>query len=541
MRSKFPGSRILYVSLSNTVSYVIPFEKYALCLRTANIEGKLIMCKNLFEDFLPDIVVYDGVTKDNIDIVKASVGYLQEYITFMQYPKKLSQTLLFLISSQQVSYRDNSGQHNMTSLEITNAWKYEDYDYCFLRSNIWKKYGKTLGLEDNITFDKLEEYVKDKYFYAGYNPRYMLEYTIPNIISSIETKVRTLPDDGFEKMINSQPGNEEVINHLVIREKGNPKPSSLYVVKAVEYANRSEHSRCKIFGSFVRFAEGTTNHSLLGWIFENEVTTMIKNTTKDVIVFHNSNDAEVEFYTPASGRLGIISPSYIEFEDHAEFINVLVSLCKTKNCQGGVWMFPKKCRNPFYDGAYVNDISDMEDIEGMTKVVLDTFQITISETHTCYGESLLKICQILRDEYQIYVEVTHHALLPKLEMLKSFTFNSPTGTVERYSLRYLEKRLNWEFSREANKETQTPQKRAFESDQLASAVEGTVFQEVEKGRETIGAKVAEEMRIRNLLKLKVVIGEAYCIMDTKCGASSLLGQQRKFVTPTKLRDDKTSK
>jgi hypothetical protein len=297
---------------------------------------------------------------------------------------RMEQKFCYLVSSEQVRYRSPTGA--CFDEPVRSIWNYEDYEYCFLHSDIWKQYRKVLGLKEDATDDQRRAVLVDRYFYAGTNARYMFEYTIDEIKTDIDGHVRTAgSDEDLSKLLQVRPGSLAAVNHLITyRGESAIGVTSLYVVKSMALAQFTENTTVETFAALAELAHNTFNNGLLGWVFENEVSYRIKNT-KENFVFCDENGAvaqdllSIQGLTPA----GLSSEDVytIEFIDEDDFINKLVKLCASVSASStttapatssilasSVWCYPMICSNAFYDFANIQSISRqlMKDYQHLT-------------------------------------------------------------------------------------------------------------------------------------------------------------------------------
>jgi hypothetical protein len=286
--------------------------------------------------------------------------------------------------------------------------------------------------------------IKEKFYYVGYNARMMMDYTLEVAKEELDQCFEVCNEETCNRYISVYHGDTQASNTLLVKIGDKLTPVSVYVL--TKMAKSTPSSLIEAY----KFADSQRNTHQIGWLFETEVKTRIENfptyfdhflqytpgSLNKAAGFENVEEGEDSVGVTVNVPVGevieiVLEPSLknkilrsrgiVEFkniEDFAERLHELIEDMKNvqlnaRNYKEGKWLFPQDWRNPFFDVALIF-------VHG-NEVILHTYQVTVSSTHSMDGCVIQRACQILRAVYKQKIDkVIHHAVLPSLTIATRF-------------------------------------------------------------------------------------------------------------------------
>jgi hypothetical protein len=342
----------------------------------------------------PHIVIIDGL--------RSEVQHVIDAIFFHSH-----QVFYVFTSSQQLLLPVLRHQKILN----VNHWRHEDYlkavkTDCLLMDPVIRQNLCITDQDDEITIRKK---IDEKYYIAGYNCRFMFDYSVEEVKSIIDTHIGTLIICDFANRVNPTPTTSVAMNALIsLSDCEGKKKGSPVSAYPLERLAKSNHGSIRLL---YFLAKPANNPPLFGLIFDMEVRFYLTGGTFFQRVV--SSDAAMEATIKDDVALRTL-----EFDDIDHIITLLVENRENLN---GCWLFPTSFYNPFFNLARIVKV---ETIEGYVVITIESYQVNVSTTHSCNGLVFQKINDLLLNHKIRILKVEHHAVLPSLDILNKFQWKT---------------------------------------------------------------------------------------------------------------------
>jgi hypothetical protein len=376
----------------------------------------------------PDLLVIDGGKSKNqspdagsryeILVSEISASFDEAPFVLVTFSEQVSPTTIGWHVSRYLPF---TLQNLINYLPVLiHEGKKKGYNWEYIREN--------LDLPQNCSPEMFTACLEKKFYLVGYNTGLMLDVSSQDAKDFIDQTFENVGAGNWD-LRNISPLQEHAKNALLIKLRDKQTiPLSAYVLGKFVEDNRSLASAYKL-------ANGEKNWSQIGWLFDLEVKNRIKSHLngkyEDFMCLRNNQLTRTGFTSN-----GIIRT----FRTIAHLATVLSEeIPKLKNTAVGVqvdgcWLFPDDCRNGFFDFALLSKKED-------NKVILLTFQVTISITHTKDGLPIQMVCQMLPliDDKSKLDQVFHHAIVPTLAVCRTFRWTDSANLEQGKQTRQIAK------------------------------------------------------------------------------------------------------
>jgi hypothetical protein len=205
--------------------------------------------KVLVRNSLTSIVVVDGVTNEDKDLLGASLSWQD---------KMAGRRAVVVTSAQLTAPKENYAARDVVKFFMP-SWSFEQYDTACMNDSFYGDISARLGDDDTK-----DERLANKFFFAGASARWMFSFTPQEVRDEVHDQMRKVAN--MQSLLAGTSGDRarDAVNHLrLMDQKGN-----IFIV--CEYAMRLISEKCE--ASFItqatHFASKLNNPVFDGWVFE---------------------------------------------------------------------------------------------------------------------------------------------------------------------------------------------------------------------------------------------------------------------------------
>jgi hypothetical protein len=151
------------------------------------------------------LLVIDGVSRDR---ARESEALAKEIVRIQKERNMTCQVIL--VSSQQVDLTKHHRMHLQHSLEAMEpsceSWTLEEFKQACLHPELWKKVQMTVAArgEENLTEEKKQAILEEKFFYCGGSARWMFTQTIHSVQQIIDASIERV--NNLEDILSNAVG-----------------------------------------------------------------------------------------------------------------------------------------------------------------------------------------------------------------------------------------------------------------------------------------------------------------------------------------------